>query len=274
MTQTIDVSIAGLHQLYARIGQQQLDKGDWPVVGALVAKFLVRQEAKLERMVAKVAAEAAATAKAAGQSGDVIDVAHKNIDDKPGGDTPNGGPSAPQNSGAAPAGATPSSTTTKATTTDPPKKIKNHGRNGVAAYTNAKDVVHALMLGILGSLCECGKACMTKYREKVVIRVLGQPLFGVELHHYEQARCKMCGKIIRAGGPAAVLDGLGTSYVVYDWSACAMLSVMHYFGGAPFKRLESLHAGWGIPFADANQWNAVDKCDTCFYFNESQVGFA
>jgi hypothetical protein len=38
-----------------------------------------------------------------------------------------------------------------------------------------------------------------------------------------------------------------------------MLIVMHYFGGAPFKRLESLHRGWGVPMADANQWHLVDK---------------
>jgi hypothetical protein len=38
-----------------------------------------------------------------------------------------------------------------------------------------------------------------------------------------------------------------------------MLTVMHYFGGAPFKRLESLHQGWGVPFADANQWRVVDE---------------
>ena len=33
-----------------------------------------------------------------------------------------------------------------------------------------------------------------------------------------------------------------------------MLIVLHYFSGMPFKRLESLHKGWGIPFADSNQW--------------------
>ena len=263
MTQTIEVSIAGLHQLYTRIGQQQLDKDDWPVVGALVAKLLVREEAKMSRMVAKAAAEAAAAA--AAEDGETIDVEHKSVDD---GDdvgeheAPTGGSTAgAQNSGSGAAGEPSSGAPPPANTPDPPKKIKNHGRNGVAAYTNAKHVVHALMLGILGALCECGKACMTKYREKITIRIIGQPLFGVEVHHYDQARCKMCGKIIRASGPTTVMDGLGTNYVVYDWSACAMLIVMHYFGGAPFKRLESLHAGWGIPFADANQWSTVDKCD-------------
>jgi len=44
-------------------------------------------------------------------------------------------------------------------------------------------------------------------------------------------------------------------------AACAMLLVMHYFGGAPFKRLESLHEGWGVPMPDANQWQIVNAGD-------------
>ena len=248
MTQTIDVSIAGLHQLYTRIGQHQLQEGDWPITGALVAKLIVREEAKMARIIAKIKAEAAA--KTDCENVDIIDVDH----------TVNSNDDDDDQSDCAQNTQLDSNEIDKNSQPDP-KKIKGHGRNGAAAYTNAKHIFHTLMLGVLGSLCECGKACMTKYREKIVIRVLGQPLFGVEQHHYEQVRCKMCGKILRALGPAHALEGLGTSYVVYDWSACAMLIVMHYFGGAPFKRLESLHAGWGIPMADSNQWNMVDQSD-------------
>lgn len=106
---------------------------------------------------------------------------------------------------------------------------------------------------------------MWRYREKVIIRIVGQPLFGAEIHHYEQVRCRICGKIIRAAGPAEVLEGIGTSYITYDWSACAMLSMMHYFAGAPFKRLESLHNSWGVPMPDANQWNVVDACSELLF---------
>jgi hypothetical protein len=65
----------------------------------------------------------------------------------------------------------------------------------------------------------------------------------------------------RAIGLASILEGIGSSYITYDWSACGMLIVMHYFGGGPFKRLESLHQSWGIPMADSNQWNMVDAAD-------------
>ena len=74
-------------------------------------------------------------------------------------------------------------------------------------------------------------------------------------------RCRNCGHVVRADGPACIQEGLGSEYLRYDWSACAMLMVMHYFGGAPFKRLESLHQGWGVPMPDANQWEVVNAGD-------------
>jgi hypothetical protein len=100
---------------------------------------------------------------------------------------------------------------------------------------------------------------MHPYRVKITIHVSGQPLFDAALDHHEQARCRECGHIIRASGPER--EGLGSDYIRYDWSACAMLMMMHYFAGAPFKRLESLHASWGIPLPDANQWEVVSAAD-------------
>ena len=43
------------------------------------------------------------------------------------------------------------------------------------------------------------------------------------------------GAIITAPGVAAITGVLGSSYISYDGSACAMLLVMHYFAGMPFK---------------------------------------
>jgi hypothetical protein len=86
-------------------------------------------------------------------------------------------------------------------------------------------------------------------------------MFGAELHHLEQVRCRGCGYIVRAQGPDYIDHGLGIDYVRYDWSACAMPMVVHYFGGAPFKRIESLHEGWGVPMPDANQWELVRAGD-------------
>ena len=255
MAERIDVTLAGLHEVRRRITLQELEAGDWPLLGALVSKQIARAEDRQERMAAKIAAAAerdAATEDASG--GPVIDAEYS------------------VHEGAATGSATPSEA--NATSREPestggggppekgePEKAKGHGRNGASAYSKAKHFF-SVLAGVIGTVCEaCGFGKMYRYREKIIIRIVGQPLFAAETHHYEQARCRECGHIVRATGPACVHEGIGSDYVRYDWSACAMLMVMHYFGGAPFKRLESQHEGWGVPMADANQWVLVNRGD-------------
>ena len=99
-----------------------------------------------------------------------------------------------------------------------------------------------------------------RYRDKVIIRVVGQPMFAAVRHVFEQGRCRLCGAIFTAQGSEQVLRaGVGTGYILYDWSACAMLIVMHYLAHQPFKRLEALQQGWGVPMPDANQWRLADE---------------
>lgn len=44
---------------------------------------------------------------------------------------------------------------------------------------------------MVGTPCEkCGRRKLIPYREKVVIRVVGCPMFGAEMHHHEQGRCR------------------------------------------------------------------------------------
>ncbi|MEW6756154.1 MAG: transposase [Candidatus Latescibacterota bacterium] len=103
---------------------------------------------------------------------------------------------------------------------------------------------------------------MFPYRDKVILCVVGQSLFAAQRHQFEQGRCRVCGAIFTAEGREQILrGGIGSGYITYDWSACALLIVMHYFAGAPFKRLEALHQGWGVPLPDANQWRLVDAAD-------------
>jgi hypothetical protein len=252
-TERMDVTLEGLRDVHRRIGVQKLEEGDWPLVGALVLNLIARVERQQERMLAKIRAAAARS-----RPGDETDDTQP---DCGGHDETRG--AASQGEQLAPPAASacgspePEPTNPSDVAVDQPTggaQVKGHGRNGAGAYTAAQHVWYALVAGILGMVCErCGAGRMGRYREKVVIRIVGQPLLQAMLHHYEQARCKICGYIVRATGPAYVLEGIGTSYVTYDWSACAMLIVMHYFAGAPFKRLESLHQSWGIPLADANQ---------------------
>jgi hypothetical protein len=141
-------------------------------------------------------------------------------------------------------------------------KPKGHGRNGAGAFRAAQHFFSTLALGVVGAVCTaCQIGKMHRYREKIILRIVGQPMFRAEQHHHEQARCRNCSRVVRADGPACVHEGVGTEYIRYDWSACAMLLFMHYTGGAPFKRLESHHEGWGVPMPDANPWEVVDKAD-------------
>jgi transposase len=245
MVQRIDIRLSELRALRSRIDDRDLELEDWPIIEALVNKLIGRAETQQERMAAKIAAQRAADAS-------IMETSSSQATSS---DGVSSRPAIPQ-----PA---PADGTTE--THDEKKGPKGHGRNGVGAFTNATHINHALGPGVIGSVCEkCGSVRgggrMSSYREKIIIRIVGQPLFGAELHHFEQARCRICGNLITADGSTEVLDGIGSSYITYHWSACAMLLVMHYFAGAPFKRLEMLHNGWGVPMPDANQWKMVDEC--------------
>ncbi len=243
MATRIDITLEQLRLLQARADRQQLEADDWPVVGALVSKLIARAEARQARLKAKAAGQAT------GQQ--ETDSNQVNAEDTAATKEPSESPHGADADGEAP--------TDKTGSTAP----KGHGRNGVDAFINATHCVHHLDDGIIGGICRaCAMGPVSRYRDKVTINVVGQSLFGAERNQFEQGRCRLCGAIFTAEGSELVVrGGIGTSYITYAWSACAMLIVMHYFAGAPFKRLEALHQGWGVPMPDANQWRIVDECD-------------
>lgn len=250
----LEITLEELRQLRDRVDEDQLSREDLRIISAILSKEVTRVEARQERVIAKItptAAGAADDASGTGNEGDALSQAD-----------------ASGESSSSSAGATsnnePESRTGGDARTEPgsSKEPKGHGRNGASAFRKAQHVFHAADPGVIGTTCQkCRVAKMSRYREKVVVRIIGQAMFGAEVHHHEQARCRNCGRIDRASGPEELTQGLGTDYVRYDWSACAMLMVMHYFGGAPFKRIESLHEGWGVPMPDANQWTVVSDAD-------------
>ncbi|MDA8218534.1 MAG: transposase [Dehalococcoidales bacterium] len=248
MATRIDITVEELHQLQARVDRQILAAQDWPVVAGLVSMLIARTEARQDRLRAKAAQQAAGQQgkqTASGPAAATEESSKPALDGEP----------AP-GKGAGPGEPAP----TDSTKPDPPK---GHGRNGADAFVHATTHVHCLTAGIIGAICVlCGVGRVFAYRDKVIIRVVGQSLFRPERHIFEQGYCRLCGAIFTATGSELVVrGGIGTSYIIYDWSACAMLIVMHYFAGAPFKRLEALHQGWGVPMPDANQWRIVDECD-------------
>ena len=266
------LTLSELREVHGRIDQHSLKTEDYVLFGHFVSNLIGREEMKLFKLAAKIADERAAKATAAAEAaaaaanldGKTIDAEYKPIDNT---DAEGRSPAPPQ-LGAGPSNANDSSPNdSPGHDGDPSNGGKSkegkrgkgnpigngHGRNGASTFSNALHVFHALMAGILGSICSrCGEARMTRYRERVHIRVIGQPFLGAECHHAEQARCKACGRVISAL-PERVTEGLGKS-VTWAPSAAAMLIVLHYFYGMPFKRIEILHKGWGIPLADATQW--------------------
>lgn len=259
----LEVTLEGLRQTIHRAYQHEVRLDDWPLIIGLLLNQLARAETRHERIIAKVAAAAVAAKDTIGPGSDA-DESHAGEPMESVPPSCRGATSNASSSGAETRSGDESGIPTggDGETDQEASKPKGHGRNGASAYRQARHLFHALALGVIGALCEaCRLAKMVRYREKVVIRIIGQPLFSAEVHHHEQARCRECGHIVRAAGPTCVHEGLGTDYIRYDWSACAMLMVMHYFGGAPFKRLESLHKGWGVPMPDANQWEVVNEGD-------------
>jgi len=269
----LEVTLQGLRQALERFDQGRLESNDWPLLRALLWNEVARAEGREERTIARVLAKAQAAQEASGKG---PEGEASSESDEPPGSASSSGATDPGNSSCSGtnersgkegvSGESPSRGNEKSapgdakeSSSEPPQ---GHGRNGASAYRQAQHCDHGLAPGVIGELCEkCKHAKMTRYREKIILRIVGQPLFGAEVHHHEQGRCRACGHIVRAQSPAYVSEGLGTDYIRYDWSACAMLLVMHYFGGAPFKRLESLHEGWGVPMPDANQWQIVNAGD-------------
>lgn len=264
-SERLEVTLDELRQLLHRVDDRQLESDDWSFIRALVWNQVARAEGRQARVIAKiVAAEVAA-----GDTKGCDAAASSGGGESTGSSFPaESGTSETSSSSSSEANArsseTPETSTRGNGKTDPDdsRASKGHGRNGASAYRQAQHFFHAVAPDVIGGLCEaCRVAKMSRYRDKIVIRIIGQPLFSAEGHHCEQARCRNCGHIVRAQEPDDIGQGLGTDYVRYDWSACAMLLVMHYFGGAPFKRLESLHEGWGVPMPDANQWTVVSDAD-------------
>ncbi len=263
MATSITVTLADLHELRARIDARRLQEDDWPLFGAFVSNLIRRTEARQRCLQAKAEQQVAAQQTQqdeSGSGGDGLVDAESSCHSAPTHDSSDEAPGAPEADAGGPH-ADDGAATCGPAGGGPPRK--GHGRNGADAFTSATICSHPLPAGVIGSLCEaCACGPVSGYRDKVIVRVTGQPIFAARRCHFERGRCRLCGKVVTAPGTECVLkSGIGSSYIVYEWSACAMLIVMHYFAGAPFKRLEALHEGWGVPMPDANQWRVVDEAD-------------
>jgi transposase len=130
-----------------------------------------------------------------------------------------------------------------------------HGRNGAAAYREARHipVTHAgLTSGDRCPRCLKGKV----YRQKdpaLRIRVVGQAPIEATVYELERLRCNLCGDVFEAEAP----EGVGEKK--YDETAPAMIALLRYGSGVPFYRLEGLEASLEIPLPSSTQWEIVSE---------------
>lgn len=221
-----EVSLKGLDEIRRRVERRELRSDDWEVVASIVAEFHDKHAKRQEQQLTRQREAESATPsgdEAPDEGDDPGDDDHEALKDPP-----------------------------------DPLKPKGHGRRGAKDYPRAKHFHHAPDCKP-GSRCpECGRGRMWPARGKVVVRFDGQPSFTAEVHHIETLRCRCCNHEISGKPPDKLFRACGNLY----YSACAMLAVLHYWMGMPFKRLESLQEKLKIPFADASQWDAMDDMDS------------
>jgi len=128
-----------------------------------------------------------------------------------------------------------------------------HGRYGAAAYTGARTIriPHpTLRPGDRCPLCLRGKV-YAQDEPGVLVRVVGQVPLGATVYTPDKLRCNLCGEIFTASPPTDV------GPAKYEVTAIAMIALLKYGTGVPFKRLAQLQDSLGVPLPPATQWELL-----------------
>jgi transposase len=129
-----------------------------------------------------------------------------------------------------------------------------HGRHGAAAFTGASRVSIAHATLHAGDRCpEClgGKV----YRQKepaTLVRFVGHAPLEATVFEMERLRCNACGEVFTADEPETA------GPAKYDETAVAMIALLKYGTGVPFKRLERLQGQLGMPLPTTTQWELME----------------
>jgi len=142
--------------------------------------------------------------------------------------------------------------------TDKPKAEKSapagHGRNGADVFTggNRVRIGHATLRP--GDTCpECRQGKVYRQKEPAtLVRFVGQAPLEATVFEMERLRCNACGEVFTA----AVPETAGADK--YDETAVAMIALLKYGTGVPFKRQERLQGQLGMPLPAATQWELVE----------------
>jgi transposase len=133
---------------------------------------------------------------------------------------------------------------------DPKTRTRGHGRKGAASY-RGKTVT--LSHGSLhpGDACPgCQKGKIYPTAPGVTVRIEGTAPLTATSYACEKLRCSLCGEVFAARAPGGEK---------YDATAGAMVALMKYGSGMPFKRLEALQESLGIPLPASTQWDIIEK---------------
>ena len=86
-----------------------------------------------------------------------------------------------------------------------------------------------------------------------LVRIVGQAPLEATVFEMERLRCNACGQVFTAAEP----ETAGPDK--YDVTAVAMIALLKYGTGVPFKRLERLQQQLGMPLPATTQWELVEK---------------
>jgi len=129
-----------------------------------------------------------------------------------------------------------------------------HGRNSAAAFIGAQrvSIAHATLHS--GDPCpECREGKVYRQKEPAtLVRIVGRAPLEATVFEMERLRCNACGEVFTAEEP----ETAGPDK--YDVTAVAMIALLKYSTGVPFKRLERLEGQLGMPLPAATQWELVE----------------
>lgn len=128
-----------------------------------------------------------------------------------------------------------------------------HGRNRAAAFTGANKVTLAHATLHSGDPCpECHRGKVYRQKEPAtLVRFVGHAPLEATVFEMERLRCNACGAVFTAAEP----EDAGADK--YDETAVAMIALLKYGTGVPFKRLERLQEHLGMPLPATTQWDLM-----------------
>jgi len=128
-----------------------------------------------------------------------------------------------------------------------------HGRNGAAAFTGANLVAVAHATIHSGDRCpECRQGKVYCQKEPAtLVRFVGHAPLEATVFEMERLRCNACGEVFTADEPETA------GPAKYDETAVAMIALLKYGTGVPFKRLERLQEHLGMPLPATTQWDLM-----------------